>query len=324
MKTRRSSIALLTLVACVIVAVTAVAAPNRNPFRTIWRAIANLQAQIDGIASIPGPPGPQGPPGPPGVIEDGDLVLENLAVGRGRFSYNSTIDPKIIVHDGSNEATTIAFFKYSDGYANHMAQGRARGTISSPGSVRDNDVVAQYNGKGYLDQEFKKVAAVNMQVDADADLASGMSGKLVFKVAGYDGSTHRFSTVAEMDRRLRTVFHGAVALRYRTHAITSDQNDFELGKQRMSIYRLTTDAFRTITGFVATKDINSSTAGEMITLINVGSNELVLANQNTDSTPENRIITGIGADLTLIPDESATMFYDRASERWRVISTTGA
>ncbi|NIV31776.1 MAG: hypothetical protein GWN58_20510 [Anaerolineae bacterium] len=56
----------------------------------------------------------------------------------------------------------------------------------------------------------------------------------------------------------------------------------------------------------------------------MGSNELVLANQNTGSMPENRIITGTGADLSLIPDESATMFYDRASERWRVIATTGA
>jgi hypothetical protein len=79
-----------------------------------------------------------------------------------------------------------------------------------------------------------------------------------------------------------------------------------------------------MTGLVATKDINSSIAGEVITLINVGDNELVLADQNTGSMPENRIITGTGADLTLIPDESATMFYDQASERWRVISTTGA
>jgi hypothetical protein len=257
-------------------------------------------------------------------MEEGDLVVENLAVGSDRFAYNSSIDPKVIVHDESSEVTTIAFFKYSDGYANHMAQGKARGTISSPQSVKDNDVVAQYNGQGYLDHEFKKVAAVNMQVDADGDLASGMSGKLVFKVASYNGSTRPFSTVAEMDRRLRTLFHGAVALKHRTHAITSDQDDFELGERRTSIYRLTTDAFRTMTGLVATKDINSSIAGEVITLINVGNNELVLANQNTGSMPENRIITGTGVDLTLIPDESATMFYDQASERWRVISTTGA
>jgi hypothetical protein len=324
MKTQGTLIGLVTLVTSVIVAITAAAAPKEKPFRAIWRAIADLQVQIAEISLIPGPPGPQGPAGPPGVIEEADLAVENLAVGDDRFTYNSTIDPKLIVHDESNEATTIAFFKYSDGYANHVAQARARGTISSPESVQGNDVVAQYNGKGYLDQEFKKVAALNMQVDADGDLASGMSGKLVFKVAGYNGSAHSFSTAAEMDRRLRTLFHGAVALKHRTHAITSDQNDFELGEQRTSVHRLTTDAARTITGFVATRDINSSIAGEVITLINVGSDDLILANQNTNSTPENRIITGSGGNLTLIPDESATMFYDQISERWRVISTTGA
>lgn len=323
MKTRRSSLVLLTLVASVIVAPTAVAAPGWHPFWAIWRAIANLQAQIDEISLTPGPPGPQGPPGPPGEIEDGDLVVENLAVGRDQFTYNSTIDPKIIVHDESNEATTIAFFKYSRGYANHMAQGRARGTISAPDNVFGNDVVAQYNGQGYLDREFKKVAAVNMQVDADGDLASGMSGKLVFKVASYNGSSHPFSAAAEMDRRLRTLFHGAIALEYRTHTIASDQDDFELGEQRTSVYRFETDSYATITGFVATKDINSNVAGEVITLINVGSGELVLANQDAGSMAKNRIITGIGADRTLMPDECATMFYDQASARWRIISTTG-
>jgi hypothetical protein len=318
MKKRGASIGLLVMVTSTIVAVTAVAAPRGKPFRAIWRAIADLQAQIDDISSAPGPPGP------PGGMEDEDFVVENLAVGENRFSYNSTIDPKIIVHDGSNEATTIASFKYSNGYANHMAQGRARGTISSPASVQENDVVAQYNGQGYLDQEFKKVAAINMQVDADGDLASGMSGKLVFKVASSNGSNHSFSTVAEMDRRLRTLFHGSVVLKHRTHAIASDQDDFELGQRRTSIHRFTTDASRTITGFVATGGISSSIAGEIITLINVGGNDLVLANQNESSMPENRIITGSGTDLTLFKDECATIFYDGISERWRVISTTGA
>lgn len=313
----------MILVFGAVVAATAPAAPNRSPFRAIWGAIADLQGQIDDVSSIPGPPGPQGPPGPPGEIEAGDLMVENLAVGEDRFTYNSTIDPKIIVHDGSNEVSTIAFFKYSNAWANHMAQGRARGTIASPTSIQDGDVVAQYNGLGYLDQKFQKVAAVNMQVDADGDLADGMSGKLVFKVASYNGVSRPFSAAVEMDRRLRTLFHGAIALTHRTHVIASDQNDFELGERRTSIYRFMTDASSTVTGFVATKDINSNMAGEVITLINVGDHELVLADRNTDSIPQNRIITGTGADLTLIPDETATMFYDQASERWRVISTTG-
>ena len=55
MKPRTSSIGLLILMTSVLVAATAVAAPNRNPFRAIWRAIADLQAQIDDISSTPAP-----------------------------------------------------------------------------------------------------------------------------------------------------------------------------------------------------------------------------------------------------------------------------
>jgi len=45
---------------------------DNNPFKALWDAIANLQAQIDAISSTPGPQGPagadgaQGPAGPQG------------------------------------------------------------------------------------------------------------------------------------------------------------------------------------------------------------------------------------------------------------------
>ena len=118
MKMKRSTLALLALLTSVSVAAAALAAPKGSPFRAVWGAIAELQDQANGISLIPGaqgPPGPQGPRGPSGVREDGNLVVAKLAVGEDSFSYNSTIDPRIIVHDESREATTIAFFKYSNG-----------------------------------------------------------------------------------------------------------------------------------------------------------------------------------------------------------------
>jgi hypothetical protein len=230
----------------------------------------------------------------------------------------------VIVHDESREVATIAFFKYGPGLANHMVQGRARGSMASPADVSGDDTVAQYAGHGYLDGEFRKVGAVNMQVDANGDLASGMSGRLVFKVAGFNGATHPFEAAAEMDRRLRTVFFGAVALRQTTHRlIQADQDDYELGEQRTSIHRFATDAPRAITGFVATKDINSPVAGEVMTFINVGGFDLILEDQSARSLPANRIVTGTRANLTLGPDRTATLFYDQTSARWRVLSTTG-
>jgi hypothetical protein len=133
-----------------------------------------------------------------------------------------------------------------------------------------------------------------------------------------------FDTAVEMDRRLRTVFEGAIALRYTTQPlIQSDQDDYELGEQRTSVYRLVTDAPHDISGFVATKDIDSPVAGEMLTLINVGAFDLVLDDQSPRSREPNRIITGTGRNLTLGSDRTATLFYDQTSARWRVLSTTG-
>lgn len=343
MRTRIKAISLLALGALSIGSLAAIelADPIQNGSRlqSIWRAIAELGqrtekiAWLPGASGTPGAPGAARTPGPPGTgglpgpasTEADNLFANRLALGRDAFTYGSTTSPKLIVHDESRELATIAFFKYSEGFANHMVQGRARGSITSPADVNGNDVVAQYSGHGYLAGGFQKVGAVNMQVDANGDLASGMTGKLVFKVAGLNGSTHSFDTAVEMDRRLRTVFQGAVALRYTSHPlIQSNQDDYELGEQRTSVHRFVTDAPRDITGFVATKDIDSSVVGEVMTLINVGEFELILANQSPGSRAPDRIITGTGASLRLGHYRTATLFYDQTSARWRVLSTTGA
>ncbi len=336
MKTRIYVISLLVLGSWALGSLTASgrADPPQSDalLRTLMHAIADLRRQIENIPAGPGPPGPAGPLGPagpqgppgPAPRETDDLVANRLALGRDQFSYGRGVTPKLIVHDESRELATIAFFKYSDSFANHMVQGRARGNIAAPADVMDNDVVAQYSGQGYRSGTFEKVAAVNMQVDSSGDLAKGMTGKLVFKVAGLDGSTHSFGTAVEMDRRLRTLFEGAVALRYTSHPlIESDRDDFELGEQRTSVHRFATDAPHAITGFVATKDIDSPVAGELMTLINVGGADLILANQSEQSLEANRVITGTGANLTLGPDQTANLFYDQTSARWRVLSTTG-
>ena len=96
--------------------------------------------------------------------------------------------------------------------------------------------------------------------------------------------------------------------------ITANQNDYELGIG--SMFRLSSDASRTITG------LQGGTAGEGIVLINVGSFDIVLANQSASSGSINRIITGTGANLTIGTGESAMLFYDNTTERWRVQSVS--
>jgi photosystem II stability/assembly factor-like uncharacterized protein len=78
------------------------------------------------------------------------------------------------------------------------------------------------------------------------------------------------------------------------------------------VLRLTSDASRTITGLAGGAD------GRVVTILNVGSNPIVLANQNTSSDTANRF--AIGTNLTIGADQSASLIYDATSQRWRSAS----
>jgi hypothetical protein len=93
--------------------------------------------------------------------------------------------------------------------------------------------------------------------------------------------------------------------------ITSDQNNYATGEQ--SFLRLDTDASRTVTGFT------NGAEGRIIVLANVGSNDLVLANESASSTAANRFDLAGAADLTIGAGESITLIYDNTSSRWRDI-----
>lgn len=97
--------------------------------------------------------------------------------------------------------------------------------------------------------------------------------------------------------------------------ITADQNDYapeSPATSRSSFWRLSSDATRTITG------IANGYNGRFLTLWNVGSANIILANESTSSTAVNRILTGTGADITLAPNEGVDLTYDATTQRWRV------
>lgn len=98
-------------------------------------------------------------------------------------------------------------------------------------------------------------------------------------------------------------------------SITSNQDNYDMGTD--AILLLSSDASRTITGFSHTDDDGFERQGEM-RIVNVGSNNIVLANQDSGSTAANRIITGNGADWTLYPNDAVDLFYDEINSRWRI------
>lgn len=93
--------------------------------------------------------------------------------------------------------------------------------------------------------------------------------------------------------------------------ITADQNNYAPGVAWF--YRLSTDASRTLTG-LSTGQVN----GQLAEIWNVGSNNLVLANESASSTATNRFTIDTGADFTIAPNKTARLRYDSTTSRWRV------
>jgi len=67
------------------------------------------------------------------------------------------------------------------------------------------------------------------------------------------------------------------------------------------------------------RGIIAQTGGRVITLINIGTNDIKLKHEQLTSTAANRFI--LGADLTLSDYDSCVIWYDDVSSRWRIISS---
>lgn len=94
--------------------------------------------------------------------------------------------------------------------------------------------------------------------------------------------------------------------------ITSNQNDYNpTGLSTATVLRLSTDASRNITGLQGGAD------GRLIFIHNVGSNNIVLKDADTNSSAANRF--AFSADITMAADDGVILQYDSTSSRWRCI-----
>ena len=98
--------------------------------------------------------------------------------------------------------------------------------------------------------------------------------------------------------------------------ITANQNDYNpelTATNRATVWRLSSDASRNITG------IANGLQGRLLVILNVGSFDIVLTNQDASSLAANRIITGTGTSVTVAADERAILLYDSTTARWRFL-----
>lgn len=98
--------------------------------------------------------------------------------------------------------------------------------------------------------------------------------------------------------------------------ITGDQNNYApTGHADASVFRLSTDASRNITGLAG------GVAGRFVFVHNVGAQNVVLKDESASSTAANRF--ALTADLTLAADAVTILQYDGTSSRWRAVSGGG-
>lgn len=96
--------------------------------------------------------------------------------------------------------------------------------------------------------------------------------------------------------------------------ITATQNDYSPTNWDTATHvRLNTDASQDVTGLDASADMRIKT------LINVGSNDLVLKHENVGSTAANRIDVPSDQDLTLQSGDAVDIYYDATTARWRLV-----
>ncbi len=80
-----------------------------------------------------------------------------------------------------------------------------------------------------------------------------------------------------------------------------------------SLVRLTGASAQTITGIAGGRD------GERLTIINAAAQMATLSNGSASSLAANRITTGTGADVSLVPNGSAELVYDSGASVWRIV-----
>jgi hypothetical protein len=97
--------------------------------------------------------------------------------------------------------------------------------------------------------------------------------------------------------------------------IAANTNDYApTGLSTASQLRLSTDASRTLTG------LTGGAAGRILTLLNVGSFDLVLSDSDAGSSAANRF--GFGANITLAAKQAMALQYDGTSSLWRQIGAS--
>lgn len=104
-------------------------------------------------------------------------------------------------------------------------------------------------------------------------------------------------------------------------SITLSANTNNFGINANTLVRMTSTGNYDLTGLVPLVSAETNT-GRIIYLLNVGSNNIVLKNEDALSTAANRFLTHNGNHITLGPGHLVLALYDGILSRWRIWDLT--
>lgn len=237
-------------------------------------------------------------------------------------------------------AGTAAFTLGTDGEATIERQMRWAGFITDTPGGSQND----YSPTGFAGAVVLRIGQTIANIDITG-IAGGVNGRVLAVFAKHDNTKYvtlkSESASSSAANRFRFATSGGdlplapgdgVLLVYSTTSnrwervgsprgsqfiteivspaqITASQNDYNPHDSSTRVLRLTTDASRNVTGLAG------GIPGRVLTIFNVGSNDLVLTNEDAASSAANRF--AIGSDLTLPASGSVSLWYDGTDSRWR-------
>jgi hypothetical protein len=253
---------------------------------TIWQALGDLAAAIGPNAAIRVPVGANGE-----ILTADDTQAAGLkwVAPAAGAAFGTITGPTAIAQtaldgasgDVADAAHRHAFAAPGAGYPVDVAAAEADGVATTP--ARSDHVHA--HGSGYL---------------PDAHHARSHD----HATAG-DGTALAPVSLAVSAGPI--AFQGDIT----PAQITADQNNYNpTGLATAYVLRLSSDATRTITGLAGGAD------GRELILVNVGSQNIVLADEHASSTAANRF--ALDTSLTLGADTAARLLYDSTSTRWRL------
>lgn len=240
----------------------------------------------------------------------------NLTSDYTLFRLDLTNDYILFEGDASS-ALRLTGCSDTSGINPHILGKKGRGTLASPTAALLDDVLLRLSAQGYGATTFGSSSTGRIDITADENQTDATRATRFDLWTTPAGSiTPSKAVTIDSDGTLQPLKAFALPGDLTPPQLTADQNDYApTGHAAASVFRLDSDAARTITGLAGGAD------GRIVFVHYIGANSVILANENAGSSAANRF--ALSGAITLTTDSVCVLQYDSTSSRWRGVSGGG-